>query len=240
MTLTRGKLPAEITMELDALQDKLGYHFTDPGLLQRALIHSSFAFEQGEVDQSNETLEFLGDAVLDLTIGYLLFSTYPGMREGKLTKLRSALVNERSLATMARSIDLGKHLRLGRGEEGSSGREKASILASAYEAMVGAIFVDSSYKRVMEFVALHFASLIEGRRKTLLAADAKSLLQEKIQALHNEAPCYRTEKVDGPSHDRRFTVSVLFHGEVLGTGRARSKKEAEQQAAQEALKNLKP
>lgn len=228
----------EEEMQLESLQERLGYHFSDLVLLQRALIHSSFAFEQREQGDDNETLEFLGDAVLDLTIGSMLFTSYPGLREGELTRLRSALVNERNLAVMARGVNLGDHLLLGRGEEGSNGREKSSILACAYEAVVGAIFVDSSYERVMEFVARHFRPLVKGQKNMLLAGDAKSLLQEKVQAAFNEAPSYRTEQVEGPAHDRRFTVSVLFRGEVLGSGRARSKKEAEQNAAEEALDRM--
>jgi ribonuclease-3 len=238
MTDVINQPTTEEKMKLASLQERLAYHFSDLALLQRALIHSSFAFEQREQGDDNELLEFLGDAVLELTIGSMLFTTYPDMREGELTRLRSALVNERNLAAMARGVNLGEHLLLGRGEEGSDGRQKASILSCAYEAVVGAIFVDSSYDRAMEFVARHFRPLLKGQKDMLLTGDAKSLLQEKMQAAFNEAPLYRTEQVDGPAHDRRFTVAVLFRDEVLGSGRARSKKEAEQLAAEEALRKM--
>jgi ribonuclease-3 len=232
------KLVQENEGQLNVLQEELGYRFIDRSHLQRALIHSSFAFEQGEPGNDNETLEFLGDAVLDLAVGHTLFNRYRNMKEGELTRLRSALVNERNLAAMARRINLGKYLLLGRGEESSKNREKPSILASAYEAMVGAIFVDSSYERVEKFVEEHFTPLIRGQRKVLLSGDAKSMLQERIQATFNEAPIYTTEKVDGPAHKRIFTVSVIFRGQVLGSGRARSKKQAEQQAAAAALEDI--
>jgi len=232
------KLDQENEAQLNVLQKELGYSFIDRSHLQRALIHSSFAFEQGEPGNDNETLEFLGDAVLDLAVGHTLFNRYRNMKEGELTRLRSALVNERNLAAMARRIDLGKYLLLGRGEESSKGREKPSILASAYEAMVGAIFVDSGYDQVEKFVEEHFTPLIRGQREVLLSGDAKSMLQERIQAAFNEAPTYTTEKVDGPAHKRIFTVSVIFRGQVLGSGQARSKKQAEQQAAAAALEDI--
>ena len=238
MTAVIDKLAHENEGRMNVLQKLLGYRFTDLSHLQRALIHSSFAFEQGELGNDNETLEFLGDAVLDLTVGHVLFNRYRNLKEGELTRLRSALVNERNLAAMARQIDLGEFLHLGRGEDGSQGREKDSILASAYEAVVGAIFVDSGYDRVEDFVEKHFTPLIRGQREILLSGDAKSLLQERIQAEYNEAPKYKTEKVDGPAHEREFTVSVMFRGNILGSGRAGNKKEAEQRAAAVALQDL--
>ncbi len=238
MTAIIDKLAQENEGRLNALQGLLGYRFARLPHLQRALIHSSFAFEQGELGNDNETLEFLGDAVLDLTVGHILFNRYPDMKEGELTRLRSALVNERNLAAMARQINLGEFLHLGRGEDGSQGREKDSILSCAYEAVVGAIFVDSGYDRVEEFVEKHFTPRIRGQREILLSGDAKSLLQERIQAEFNEAPRYKTEKVDGPAHERTFTVSVMFQGNILGSGKARSKKEAEQRAAAVALQDL--
>jgi ribonuclease-3 len=238
MTAIIDKLARENEGRLNVLQKLLGYRFSHRSHLQRALIHSSFAFEQGELGNDNETLEFLGDAVLDLTVGHILFNRYTSMKEGELTRLRSALVNERNLADMARQINLGGFLHLGRGEDGSQGREKDSILASAYEAVVGAIFVDSGYDRVEEFVKKHFTPRIRGQREILLSGDAKSLLQERIQAEFNEAPKYKTEKVDGPAHERMFTVSVMFRNNILGTGEARNKKEAEQKAAAKALQDL--
>ena len=225
--------------KLSEFETLLGYRFTDLRLLQKALIHSSFAFEQPQACKNNETLEFLGDAVLDLAVGYILFRRYPEMQEGELTKLRAALVNENHLATMARDIELGRFLCLGKGEDSSNGRNKSSILSCGYEAVVGAIFEDGGYEVVTEFVERFFIPEITGKKEDLLIADAKSRLQELLQDKHNEAPHYRLDGEEGPSHQKMFTVSVVFHEEVLGTGSAGSKKEAEQKAAADALlKNL--
>lgn len=223
--------------ELSKLEKELGYRFTDLRLLQLALIHSSFAFEQG-FDDNNEKLEFLGDAVLDLVIGHHLFGRYNSMREGELTRLRASLVNEHHLAKMARAIKLGDYLALGKGEDASQGRNKSSILSCAYEAVVGAVFEDGGYRTVSELVENFFLPEIEGKKEELLIADAKSRLQEKLQEKFNEAPSYRIDAEDGPAHQKLFTISVLFQDRVLGTGQAGSKKEAEQRAAASALDDL--
>lgn len=221
--------------ELSLFEQILGYRFTDLRLLQRALIHASFAFEHSFPGQNNETLEFLGDAVLDLVIGHTLFKHFPAMREGDLTKLRSALVNETHLAAMARGVELGKFLCLGKGEDASSGRNKSSILACAYEAVVGAVFEDGGYETAKEFVLRFFVPAFDAKRQELLIADAKSRLQELLQEQFNEAPSYRLDMEEGPSHQKLFTVSVIFRELVLGSGSAGSKKEAEQRAAAAAL-----
>ncbi len=220
---------------LSEFEQILGYRFTDLRLLQKALIHSSYAFEQSQIGKNNETLEFLGDAVLDLVIGHTLIGRYPEMREGELTKLRAALVNETHLALMARAIDLGRYLCLGKGEDASNGRNKSSILSCAYEAVIGAVFEDGGYKTASELVERFFLPAIEGKKEDLLVADAKSRLQEELQEQFNEAPTYQLDNEEGPSHMRIFSVSVVFHGVVLGRGTARSKKEAEQRAAADAL-----
>jgi len=224
--------------QLSEFEQILGYRFTDLRLLQKALIHSSYAFEQTQIGNNNETLEFLGDAVLDLTVGYILYKRYPEMREGELTKLRAALVNESHLAMMARNIELGKYLCLGKGEDASNGRNKSSILSCGYEAVVGAIFEDSSYEMVTDFVSRFFVPAIAGKKDELLLGDAKSRLQELLQEKHNEAPVYHLDKEDGPSHQKIFYISVRFRDEVLGTGEAGSKKEAEQRAAAAALEKI--
>ncbi len=221
---------------LSEFEQLLGYRFTDLRLLQKALIHSSFAFEQPQLCKNNETLEFLGDAVLDLVVAYLLFRRFPDMREGELTKIRAALVNETHLAAVARSIDLGRFLYLGKGEEASNGRNKTSILSCAYEAVVGAVFEDGGYRTATEFVERFFAPAIAGKQEDLLLADAKSRLQELLQERHNQAPHYRLDDEQGPSHQKLFTVSVIFRDEVLGSGTAGSKKEAEQKAAAAAIR----
>jgi len=222
---------------LGEFEQLLGYRFTDLRLLQKALIHSSFAFEQSQVCKNNETLEFLGDAVLDLAVGHLLFHLFPGMREGELTKIRAALVNETHLAAMARDVELGRFLYLGKGEEASNGRNKSSILSCAYEAVIGAIFEDSGYDTVTEVVERFFVPAITENKEELLMGDAKSTLQERLQEKYNEAPQYRLDGEEGPSHQKIFTVAVVFRDVVLGTGSAGSKKDAEQKAAAAALQN---
>ncbi|MCI5224104.1 MAG: ribonuclease III [Candidatus Electrothrix sp. AR4] len=224
---------------LSELQGKIGYIFNNIELLQVSMVHSSFAFERLDSGRHNETLEFLGDAVLDLTVGHILFARFPKMREGKLTRIRSALVNETGLAEVARSLDLGKYLLLGRGEDSSNGREKSSILSCAYEAMAGAMFLDSDYETVLSHVRRIFDPLIDRHGERLISADAKSRLQEQLQELHNEGPQYTLDAEEGPAHARIFTVSAHFRNHILGSGQATSKKEAEQQAARTALKFFK-
>jgi ribonuclease-3 len=235
MTITLEELTQQHGEQLTGLQGKLGYAFKKVSLLQQALIHSSFAFERLNCGRHNETLEFLGDAVLDMAIGHLLFLRFPNLREGKLTRIRAALVNESSLAALARSFELGKYLFLGRGEDSSSGREKPSILCGTYEAVIGAMFLDSSYETVQTHVRQNFGSLIDQQGEQLISVDAKSKLQEQLQEQHNEGPQYVLETEEGPAHARLFTISVRFHDQTLGSGCASSKKEAEQRAAAAAL-----
>ncbi|MFA6900738.1 MAG: ribonuclease III [Desulfurivibrionaceae bacterium] len=238
-TVTTNTLSQTSPPDLSLLEENLGYHFRDRAHLQKAMIHSSHAFEQGrQMQKDNETLEFLGDAVLDLTVGYALFRHFPEMQEGDLTRLRAALVNERHLARMARDLDLGRYLMLGKGEDTNLGREKASILSCALEAVAGAIFLDGGYPAATEFVERHFIPWFADRQQTMFLADAKSSLQELLQERFNEGPRYVLEGDEGPDHNKTFHVSVRFRDEVLGQGSARSKKEAEQEAAAMALKNL--
>jgi len=223
---------------LAVLEQLLGYRFTDLRLLQKALIHSSFAFEQAQIDKNNEILEFLGDAVLDLVIGHELCKRFPEMHEGELTRLRSSLVNETHLAKMARDLRLGEFLCLGKGEDASNGRNKSSILSCAYEAVVGAILEDSNYVTVERIISGFFVPDMAAKKEELLMADAKSRLQEALQEKFNEAPSYRIDQEEGPSHQKIFTVSVLFKEDALGTGTGGSKKEAEQRAAAATLDAL--
>jgi len=201
-------------------------------------VHSSYAFEQARTGQDNQTLEFLGDAVLDLVVGHIVYRKYPEMREGELTRLRSALVNETHLANMAREIELGNFLFLGKGEDASNGRNKSSILSCGYEAVIGAVFEDTGYRTVREIIEKFFIPAIEEKKEELLIADAKSRLQEALQDRYNEGPLYVVEAEEGPSHQKLFTIAACFHGAVLGTGQAGSKKEAEQRAAAAALQKL--
>ncbi|MEN8257827.1 MAG: ribonuclease III [Thermodesulfobacteriota bacterium] len=224
---------------LTSFEEKLNYSFTDISLLQEAFIHSSYAFEQGnDLRRDNETLEFLGDAVLDLTVGHALYQRYPEMQEGELTQLRAALVKESHLARMAREIDIGPYLLLGRGEDHSQGRQKNSILSCAFEAVVGAIFLDGGYQAVEKVVARLVVPWFDERRKDLDVADAKSRLQAMLQEIFSEGPSYHLEETSGPDHDKTFSVSVRFQGQILARGEAKNKKKAEQQAAAKVVKNF--
>ena len=236
--LTLDKLTIDNKKQLNRLEELLGYTFKNPSLLQKGLVHSSFAFEQLDEGQNNETLEFLGDAVLDLTVGIILYHEFPEMQEGELTRMRSALVNEDNLACMAKEIGLGDFIMLGKGEETSQGHQKSSILSCTYEAVVGAIFLDSGYVSALDFVNRQFKPLLAEKKDSMLFSDAKSALQEKIQEKFNQAPTYSVEHEEGPAHDKKFTISVRFNDKVLGAGTARSKKEAEQQAAAAALVDI--
>ena len=224
---------------LKQLEDKLGYTFSDPALLQKSFIHSSYAFEQGkDMETDNETLEFLGDAVLDLTVGYALIMRFPDMKEGELTRLRAALVQESHLAVMAKDINLGSHLHLGKGEDASKGREKPSILSCTFEAVMGAVFLDGGYEAARGVVDKLVVPYIDERKEAMYLTDSKSRLQEMIQEKHNEGPAYVLEKEEGPDHAKIFHVSVRFRDRVLARGSAKSKKEAEQQAAGQAIRDF--
>jgi len=224
---------------LARLEEKLGYVFRDRRFLQLALLHRSFSFEQvRKLATDNERLEFLGDAVLDLVVGRALFELYPEMREGEMTRLRALLVNESYLAEMATALGLGEFLLLGRGEETTRGRSKPSILSSAYEAVLGALFQDGGYEVAAVFIDQQFLPVLDSQRQRLLQADAKSRLQEILQESYSEAPNYVLESAEGPDHRKTFLVSVCFRGQVLAQGQAFNKKEAEQVAAAEALRLL--
>jgi len=221
---------------LTALQKRLKYNFSDLFLLVKSLCHRSFTAESPDQKiQDNETLEFLGDAVLDLIISSLLIRSFPLMNEGELSKLRAALVNETHLALMAKKLQLEECIFLGKGEIKNAGNQKPSILSSSYEAVVGALFLDCGYEKVSVLIEQHFEKRIEPVRLSMKQADAKSLLQELTQQEHNETPTYILEKTEGPDHDKTFTVSVSFMGTVLSTASAKNKKAAEQKAAEKAV-----
>lgn len=225
---------------LAELEAKIFHTFKKALLLELALSHKSQANElrhlmdkNGE-DVHNERLEFLGDAVLQLCISHLLWTHYASADEGRLSKLRSALVNETALAEVARGIDLGTHIRLGRGEQSSGGRNKNSILSSTYEALLGAIYLDAGFPSVMHTVERHFQGRIEQATATLASQDFKSVLQERVQSEFRRAPVYKVVREEGPDHVKSFEVSVGV-GRLAATGCGRSKKEAEQSAAKAFL-----
>ena len=224
-----------------ALQSALGYCFTRPELLERALTHRSHVNESGAAEAThNERLEFLGDAVVDLAIGHHLMDALPAAREGRLSKLRAMVVSEASLARAAERLGLGECLRLGRGEEQTGGREKSSILADAFEALMGAVYLDAGFAAADEVVRRQLGGLVEEAVRGELDRDHKTRLQELVQAQAQEVPRYEVIAERGPDHAKVFEVVVSLGDEALARAEGHSKKEAEQQAARRALDALQP
>ena len=222
-----------------SLEVQLDHHFKDKDLLGQALTHRSYAVEKGRESPDNERLEFLGDAVLDLLVGELLFHTFPDSPEGDLTKMRASLVNERSLAARAKEIGLDGFIMLGRGEEKTGGRTKPSILANAFEAVLGAVYLDGGLEAARGFLYRLFQPLLKGGFSEEFDSDYKTRLQEWTQAKFRETPSYVLEETAGPDHNRVFQVAVHLQGELVARGQGRSKKEAERMAARRALELLK-
>ncbi|MGQ9779891.1 MAG: ribonuclease III [Bacillota bacterium] len=220
---------------LGELAAAIGFPVDRLSLLATALTHRSFAHETKSI--SNERLEFLGDAVLGLVVGEYLYHRFPQAREGEMAKTRALVVSERILAARARALDLGRFLRLGRGEEASGGRARESILADAFEAVVGALFIAAGLDRTRAFVLGQLEKEIEEAICGRSFFDFKTLLQEELQE-EGEKPHYEVTREEGPDHGKEFTVVVYAYGRPLGQGHGRSKKEAEQAAAQEALLRL--
>lgn len=218
------------------LSERLEYQFMNPELLAQAFRHSSYVNEVGDSDlKDNETLEFLGDAVLDLAIGHILMELFKSANEGELSKCRAYVVSERGLCDLARELRLGDYLLLGRGEELSGGREKPSILADTLEALVGAIYLDADFPRTREIIRKLFIPTIERMEIEVLRTDYKSALQEYTQQRFKSRPEYWLVSETGPAHDRTFRVAIYLNGEQRAEGEGKSKKEAEQEAAKEAL-----
>ena len=216
----------------DALEAALGYRFARPDRLVVALTHRS----HGE-GRNNETLEFLGDAVLALAISDLLMARFPDAREGDLSKMRAALVNAEVLAQKARALDVGRWLRLGKGEEKSGGRDKESILAAAYEAVLGAIYLDAGYEPARGVIEAQFTADL-GEHAAVGQRDYKTQLQELTQRLFRETPSYTLVEESGPDHEKRFVSEIAVGGRPCGRGVGKSKKTAEQAAAMQALAAL--
>ncbi|MBQ8687492.1 MAG: ribonuclease III [Ruminococcus sp.] len=219
---------------LKRFESYIDYHFKNQDLLVEALSHSSYANEKKKCRCSNERLEFLGDSVLSIIVSDYLFSQYPDMPEGELTKLRASLVCEKALFVFAKEIHLGEFLLLGKGEENTGGRERASILADAFEAVIAAIYLDggmeSASKHVLRFIPKHVE-----KSSNLGFRDYKTVLQEIVQKNPEEKVEYVLAGECGPDHDKAFTVQVCLNSNVIGTGTGKSKKAAEQMAAKEAL-----
>ena len=227
--------------EFDALERTIDYRFRDRGLLEHAMTHTSRANEDvsgGVVD--NESLEFLGDAVLGFVVADLLFHEFPASTEGDKSKMKASLVSTSALARQADRLAIGDHLLLGRGEEKTGGRKKYALLADAYEALIAAIYLDGGMEHVRAFIAREFAPLIdEVRRIGHTDPDAKSALQEFLQSHDQPLPEYRIAGTVGPDHRKLFQIDVIVAGQTLASGEGASKKEAEQEAARAALEKLK-
>lgn len=224
--------------DLAVLQDRLGYAFNNEALLQLAITHPSVAHELGAPVQHNQRLEFLGDAVLQLALTRELYEKFSGYSEGPLTKARAKLVNRRSLAVRGRALQLGSHLILSRGEETHGGRDRSSTLADAYEAVVGAIFLDGGYDAAREFILREFTPSFGEVSELPEMDNPKGELQELLQARSPVAPKYHVVSATGPDHDRLFECTVHHAGVELATGTGKSKKAAESEAAIAALKKL--
>lgn len=221
------------------LEARLSLKFKNPELLRLALIHTSYLNEHPGIGiGSNERLEFLGDAALGIVVAHQLYEEYPEVDEGKLTELRAHLVRRDTLARAAARYDLGDYLHLGRGEDAAGGRRRPTNLARAYEALVGAIFLDGGLRKVRAFVRRSLRVEFAALRKKGMPLDPKSRLQEVIQSRWQTTPSYRLTKTEGPDHARRFTVQVMVNGRTLGVGEGRSKQMAEKEAAQQALTEM--
>jgi ribonuclease-3 len=220
--------------QLNVLQKQLGYKFKDPVLLLRCLTHVSYEGQKSE--GHNEVLEFLGDAVLDLAVSDLLIRFNPDKSEGVLSKMRAALVNSTVLAEKAAKLKVGAILRIGKGEEWSGGREKPSILAGAFEAILGGVYRDGGYETAHAVVERFFAADVTAEK--LGQQDYKTRLQEISQMLFHAPPRYRIVAETGPDHEKHFVTEIAVGGKVMGIGEGKSKKQSEQEAAKKAIEKL--
>ncbi|MHA3772011.1 ribonuclease III [Verrucomicrobiota bacterium sgz303538] len=220
---------------MNPLEQRLRYKFRNPLLLAEALTHPSLGHETQRHHFDNQRLEFLGDAVLQLIFTEYLFDQFPDFTEGQLTKLRAQLVSREGLRVHAQEIDLGKYLMMGRGEEASGGRERASALADAYEALIGAMYLDSDYVTVRRIVLTETRDLLENLQVETGETNPKGRLQELLQSISPQSPTYPIINQSGPEHDKRFIAKIVWDGRELGMGEGRSKKEAEVAAARDAL-----
>jgi ribonuclease-3 len=231
---------------IQELEATLQHHFANSGLLSRALTHSSLAYERGAAEpqrEDNETIEFLGDAVVGMVAAEFVFRRYPELSEGALTRLRGALVSRKHLAEVAEGLSLGKYLLLGRGEERSGGRMKTALLANAMEAVIGAVYLDAGLEGARRLIeARAIAPFITALREQLTAdagmGDFKSALQEFLQASKQGQPEYRITGETGPDHRKRFVVEVRVAGDALAEGEGHTRKHAEQDAARRAIGKL--
>ena len=221
---------------MESLESRLGYKFRNSLLLAEAMTHPSLAYESQRPHFDNQRLEFLGDAVLQLILTEDLYKMFPDFPEGRLTKLRSQLVSRRALARFALTIDLGSYVLLGKGEEATGGRRRMSTLADGFEALIGAVYLDSGYTGARDLVLRLFQSEIEALAGSPEERNPKGELQECLQAISPQAPSYRILGESGPDHRKVFQAEVSWKGLILAVGKGKSKKEAEARAAGEALR----
>ncbi len=237
--LLKGRNRRRPEQLLEGFQDAIQVRFNDVSRLTQALTHRSYVGEDGtSAILSNERMEFLGDSVLELVVNEFLYRRYPRDQEGDLTKKRSLLVSRSILAAKAIAMRLGQYLFMSDAERDSGGSTRESILADAYEAVVGAIYLDQGMDSARRFVMMSLLSNAEAILTDLENRNFKSILQEYIQSSSRHHPRYRVRSESGPDHEKTFVVEVCFRGEVLGSGEGRSKKEAEQNAARDALQRL--
>jgi len=222
---------------MESLQARINYHFRDTSLLKEALTHGSSRYDNNKTLRDNQRLEFLGDAVLQLIMSDVLFRQFPHFDEGMLTKLRTRLVSTGALTKMAQALSLGSFIIMGRGEESNGGRERSSILADTMESLVGGIFLDGGLGAARAFVTSLIAKEMEALTVRPIEINPKGELQEILQGISNEAPVYQIIDSEGPDHLKHFKAIVLWRGSTLGEGKGARKKEAEIQAATNALNN---
>ncbi len=229
-------------MTLERLQERLKYTFGDRAVLLQSLTHKSFGhefFQEKPIAlRDNERLEFLGDAILDVVVSDILLESFPNANEGQLSKMRAAVVNEKTLAQLAKSIYLQHCIRLGKGEAQTGGNEKASILSSTLEALIAAIYLDGGFSAVYPVVRYIFAPLFEEERELMAFYDHKTQLQEIIQAHWKVTPTYHLLEAQGPDHAKIFTIEVRMNGKTLASASGSSKKDAEQNAAKTAILSI--
>lgn len=231
------KIRKKMDEKLGMLEGRIGYHFADPGILLHALTHSSYANEMRlDKEKNNERLEFLGDAVLELVTSEYVYKEYTDLSEGNLTKLRASIVCEQTLSVCARDLNIGQFLLLGKGEDISGGRDRDSILSDALEAVIGAIYLDGGFTNAKEFIKGFILKDLKGKD---LFFDSKTILQEIIQNDNNKQKLrYKLISEEGPDHNKTFTVAVCIGNDEIGFGTGRTKKAAEQEAANQAIQKL--
>jgi ribonuclease-3 len=237
MNRSNGEMDGERLEILSTLQEEISYQFHDLELLNLALTHRSYANERsGGRSRDNERLEFLGDSVLNVIISHLIMNRFPHCNEGEMTRLRASLVNEKSLARISKSLGINQCLLLGKGESRRGGREKSSLISDAYEALIGAVYLDGGFEKAFGVVEKQFVPLLD--RGLIDDGDFKTKVQQICQSRFGRAPRYRLSELKGPQHDKTFGAEIFIEGQPYGYGIGKTKKEAQQNAAKDALERI--